>query len=1123
MFTPFSFIQPPVTSSFEPTLLIGGNFTKYNQPRTNFFIRLTPSGNLDNTFNISSSFNAAVYSMATQPDSKILVGGNFTSYSGSTATRLVRLNSNGGIDATFNVGAGPQGIVETILTFPDNSCLIGGQFLQYSGSTRSYIARLSPSGSITSSFNQGSQGFSGGQVNALATQSNGKIIVGGAFTNYGFGIASRIIALSSSGDQLDPSSFNMGTGFSADVNVVVTQSNGKIIVGGNFASYSGSNSNYIIRLNADGTRDTTFNIGTGFNSSVLSIAVQSDDKLLVGGIFTSYSGSANNYFVRLNANGTKDTSYVTGTGPNSTVRAIKLQNDDKAYLGGFFDTYSGSTGRNYIARINTNGTLDTTFNSGVGFGSLVYSLGVQSDNKVLVGGQYLTYSGSSVNRITRINTDGTTDTTFNVGTGFNGIPGGLAINNTGQIYMLGGFTTYSGSSNNGLVRVNSNGTKDTTFNIGTGFDASNTAPNFLLPSIEGGVYVGSEFTTYSGSTVNRIVKIQPSGAIDTTFGASQITSQGAAGFDNNVYAGIFSGSTLYLGGAFSSFKPKNRIIRLNQDGTIDTSFQLFSGFGNTVQSLAVQQDDKILVGGNFTTYSGSSNFYIVRLNSNGTKDTTYNIGAGFNNTVYNLKNDPLTNNTYAVGLFTTYSGSNAIRFVRLLPSGGLDNSTLFSSSSLSSVQAYKSYLDIDSNSNVLIGNSFTTYSGSTVNNFIRTLSGGRIDPNLNYFDLNYNGISSGFDNGIYAGTRDGSGNIYLGGNFSFYKPLSTNYIASLTLSGSIDTTFNMGVGTNNTIYSMATHSVGKFAVGGAFTTYNNISRNYFACLNSNGTLDPTFNIGTGFNSLVYTIAVQSDNKILVGGNFSTYSGSSSTRIIRINTDGTRDTTFNVGTGLNNVVNDIKIQSDGKIIATGLFNNYSSSTSNNIVRINTDGTRDTTFNVGIGFNGSQGWGIEIQSDGKIIVVGEFTQYSGSTANRIVRINTNGTYDTTFVGTITGLNSSAYSIKLQPDGNKAVVMGAFTTYSGSTANRIARINTNGTLDTTLNSGNGFNSATTLTTQNISIDNTNAIYVGTPAPLYSGSVINYITKISPSGAIDNSFNTGTNIVSKGLTSLPSSLILK
>ena len=201
--------------------------------------------------------------------------------------------------------------------------------------------------------------------------------IGGAFTTYATNTNPYFRMLDSTGSI--SSSFNIGAGFSSTVNTAATQSDGKILVGGNFTTYSGSTKNYIARLNTDGTADTgsSWNIGTGFNSIVYSIAVQADQKILAGGGFTTYSGSTKNRITRLNTNGTADTgsSWNTGAGFNTTVYTTAIQADQKIVVGGGFTTYSGST-KNYIARLNTDGTADTgsSWNQGAGFNSFVFSI-----------------------------------------------------------------------------------------------------------------------------------------------------------------------------------------------------------------------------------------------------------------------------------------------------------------------------------------------------------------------------------------------------------------------------------------------------------------------------------------------------------------------------------------------------------------------------------------------------------------------------------------------------------------------------------------------------------------------------------------------------------------------------
>jgi uncharacterized delta-60 repeat protein len=154
------------------------------------------------------------------------------------------------------------------------------------------------------------------------------------------------------------------------------QTDGKIIVGGEFTSYSGSAQNRIIRINTDGSRDTSFNIGTGFDSSVYTTELQSDGKILVGGVFTSYSGSAQNRLTRINTDGTRDTEFNIGTGFNAAVTFIYLQNDGKILVGGTFTTYQSQT-HNHLVRLNSDGSIDSTFNIGAGlFGA--YRLNCQT-------------------------------------------------------------------------------------------------------------------------------------------------------------------------------------------------------------------------------------------------------------------------------------------------------------------------------------------------------------------------------------------------------------------------------------------------------------------------------------------------------------------------------------------------------------------------------------------------------------------------------------------------------------------------------------------------------------------------------------------------------------------------
>ena len=210
--------------------------------------------------------------------------------------------------------------------------------------------------------------------------------------------------LSSSGG-ID-SSFAYGSGFDADANSVAIQSDGKILVGGEFTSYNGTSANKIIRLNSDGSIDTSFIYGTGFDNDVTSIAIQSDGKILVGGYFFTYNGTFANRIIRLNSDGSVDTSFVIGTGFDSDVDStIVIQSDGKILVGGSFTDYNG-TPANYIIRLNSDGSVDTSFVYGTGLNGYTKSFAIQSDGKIVVAGQFQSYNGTSANFIIRLNSDG---------------------------------------------------------------------------------------------------------------------------------------------------------------------------------------------------------------------------------------------------------------------------------------------------------------------------------------------------------------------------------------------------------------------------------------------------------------------------------------------------------------------------------------------------------------------------------------------------------------------------------------------------------------------------------------------------------------------------------------------
>lgn len=726
------------------------------------------------------------------------------------------------------------------------------------------------------------------------------------------------------------------------ISAMAVQTDGKVVLGGDFDSYNGLTDKNITRLNTDGSKDTNFNTGSGFSSTVNSIVIQTDGKILVGGVFTEYNENFKNRIIRLNTDGSNDTSFNIGYGFQGIVNIIALQSDGKILVGGSFESYEGNLGRGLV-RLNADGSRDTSFNSGSGFinndsQGKIYSISVQSDGKILVGGNFNEYNGSPENKIIRLNADGSIDTSFNTGSGFNNIVRSISTQNDGKILVGGYFTEYNGLTENNIIRLDADGSKDATFNTGVGF---NDTVNTISVQNDGKILVGGEFTEYSAMTESKIIRLNTDGSKDINFTTG--TGFNPVGYACDIKSVVLKNDGKILaGGTFSEYNgsPRKHLIQLNTDGIRDTGFNTGNGFNGSVVSTFEQSDGKILVGGNFIEYRGLTENGIIRLNADGSKDTNFNTGTGFN-----VNNAPTASNT------------SSVRFITVQGDG-----------------------------KILIGGNFTEYNGLPVNKIVRLNADGSkdtsFDTGLGFNEPNYVKINT-----IKV---QPDGKILAGGNFSEFNGMNENRIIRLNVDGSKDTSFITGSGFNGSEINIALQNDGKILVGGYFTEYNGIAESHIIRLNADGSKDTSFNTGTGFNTTVHSIKIQSDGKILVGGYFTQYNGVTENRIIRLNTDGSKDSSFNTGTGFNSTIYSITIQADGKILVVGSFTDYNGILGLiDMIRLNTDGSMDNSFTVGTGFSGSIG-SVTEQSNGNILVGGGFLRYlDGNDSSHLIALNATST--------------------------------------------------------------------------------------------------------------------------------------
>jgi uncharacterized delta-60 repeat protein len=589
-------------------ILIGGDFTNVAPNggpivTRNRIARLNPDGTLDTAFNPNA--NNAVQAIAVQSDGKIVVGGQFSganSIGGQTRNRIARLDATTGAADSFDPNANSG--VFAVAVQADGKILAGGFFAganSIGGQTRNHLARLDAATGAADSFDPNANDL----VSAITVQADGKILVGGQFNganSIGGQVRNRIARLDGATSLAD--SFNPNA--SNNVITIALQADGKVLVGGIFSganSIGGQSRNYIARLDAITGLADSFNPNA--NNIVNAIAVQADGKILAGGFFAganSIGGQARNSIARLDpVTGLADSFNPSAS---DTIYALAVQADGKILMGGAFSGVNsvGSQTRNHIARLEIDGRVDQTLNLGIPSGRII-STAVQPDGKILIGGDFTTVLGVTRNNIARLNTDGTLDSGFNPNT--NGEVSAIAVQADGKVLLGGRFNQIGGQTRSAIGRV----------------DAVTGAADLFNPNANNGVYaitvqtdgkilVGGAFhgaNGIGGQTRNAMARLDP------TTGLADLS------FDPNPNSFVYSiviqaDGAILVGGEFSTIggQTRNGIARIDPTTALADSFD--PNANSSVLSIAVQANGLILAGGNFTSIGGQPRNHIAQLN-----------------------------------------------------------------------------------------------------------------------------------------------------------------------------------------------------------------------------------------------------------------------------------------------------------------------------------------------------------------------------------------------------------------------------------------------------------------------------------------------------------------------------
>jgi uncharacterized delta-60 repeat protein len=754
----------------------------------------------------------------------------------------------------------------------------------------------------------------------------------------------------------------------------------------------------------------------GANQRTRAVALQPDGKILVGGDFTMIGGggtgtTSRERLARLNPDGSVDSSFNPGA--NLSVWVFALQADGKILVGGDFTMIggggTGSTPLERLARLNADGSVDTGFNPGAD--ANVKAIAVQPDGKILVAGEFVTLGGGTRNHIGRLNADGSLDATFTADA--NGFVTTITLQPNGRILLSGPFGILNGVARTYIGRLNSDGSFDTSFNP--------PGPNHNIYAVavqaDGKILVGGQFTHLGADTRNYIGRLHADGALDSGFNP---------GADNAVEAIVVQADGKIIVGGWFFSQPSKRIARLNPDGAIDSGFHLPDGANDIVTDIAVQPDGKVLVAGTFTFLSSSGRNRIGRLLTDGRVETTFNPGTDASGTVYALAVRPDARIVVG-GAFTTLAGVADPRLGQLRPDGTIDDSVV--GPGYPGANDFVFTVAVQADNRVVVGGQFTALDIPR-EKILRTFPGTlNADPSFNPFGAV--GTVSSF-------VLQPDGKILVGGGFVKLGGFDRFRVGRLNADGTYDASYPLQQ-INNAVSTIARQPDGRLVVGGNFTNIG-FPREKIGRFTTqgmvDGVVDTTFNPGA--DGSVSAVAVQADGKILVGGLFGMIGGGGTgttprQRIARLNTDGSVDTTFNPGA--DGDVSAFAIQADGKIVVGGSFANLGGAARSRIGRLNADGTIDPTFNPGVF---GQAHSLALQADGKILAGGPFTHLGGGT----------GTTPRLNIGRLTNTTAATQSLSASAGG--AII----TWLRGGSSPEVSRvtfeISTDGTNYTPLGDG-------------------------------------------------------------------------
>lgn len=962
----------------------------------------------------------AVRTVLRQPDGLLLVGGEFLGI-GTTETniatpRLVRLYPNGELDPAFHAEIPVDTMVMTIALNRDGSMWVG-----LVGETKGYLIRLRADGSAmpgtTVEFTEGKANNAFPLFGPLAFLQlpNGQLVVGGNFGRVGGATKHHLTKFLADG--------TWDASFSPEPNGPVCsllwQNDGQILAGGYYSQISGQNQDNLARISPAGVVDQSF--APNPNYPVYAMVQSLDSNLWHVGAFDRFAKVYQSRMAKSSLAGTFDTNF-TASASAEPIALAQLVNGD-VLVSGRFQGLSGAPNR-WIAEMTSAGGFRQDFNPTIldaddlspwwGGGAAswlpqITSMAVQPDGTIIVGGLFHSMGNFPNRHLSRLlpapgpapteslvwaNTKATwlrsgpvpefLWTTFEVSVD------GLSWSDPLPGYRISGGWEATGFSTAGALYVRARG-----FLSGGGrssscwFMETRTGPPVFLrqpvnrtAQLGNTVYFHAAAAGSAGFTYQWFRNGQPleDNARYTGTHSATLTITGAAGTDAGLYTVRVSNSIgsslsdpaqLLVGDPLITLAPVDAVVYEGQAAQFSVTA---SGSG----TLAYQwrHNGTNLPGANASTLSWSR----AALSAAGTYDVV------------------------VTGQFGSLTSSQAKLTVltRSLPD-------LLNPAPDAYISAVVEQLD----GRLLVGGGFNHIAGQPQPGLVRLLDDGTLDPTF----------QPAPNDAVLNICQLPNGQIIAAGQFTRIGGQAQAFLARLNADGTLDSSFHPNL--DWIVTTVLLQPDGRLVIGGEFTAVNQIRRNYLARLNTDGSLDESFTTET--DNYVETLAWQSDGRILVGGGFQQIHGESRPWLARLLANGSPDRSF--ASPNSGPVYALAVLPDGRIVAGGeSWNNTA------LNRYAPDGARDVSF----GYDAETGAGatvfaLALQTDGSLLVGGEFSRVGRLPFENLARLTASGTPDTEFRVETRG---AVYTMGLQSDG-RILVGGSFLALGGQTRANLGRL--------------------------------------------------------------------------------------